>query len=239
MAELATRRPRTEHQKSWIENMFKRVIKTTAVAMLAATTSTPVDQSGLSSGDVSTPSLNSHQPAVGIETTATDTVLSNGAAVYGNAPELAAVVNEFPTVWQEGGFADVPENEWMRIPLRSDWEDKVPKTARVYPLGKESKQIMDDTFDKLHQQGRMQWTTKGTPFSYPVFVVWTTRPNLDKDVLSSIFVTSMPSPSQTSTPSLCRQTSLVPSKTVGISLSSILRVSFISGESIHSIGTNS
>ena len=63
----------------------------------------------------------------------------------------------------------------MRIPLRSDWEDKAPKTARVYPLGNEVKKIINETFDKLHDQNRMDWTDEATPFSYPVFVVWTTK----------------------------------------------------------------
>jgi len=38
----------------------------------------------------------------------------------------------------------------MRIPLRSDWEDKVLKLVRVYPLGNESKRVVDETFNKLY-----------------------------------------------------------------------------------------
>ena len=59
----------------------------------------------------------------------------------------------------------------MRIPLRSDWEDKVLKIARVYPLSNKAKEIINKIFDKLYNQGRMDWTNKATPFSYPVFVV--------------------------------------------------------------------
>ena len=33
---------------------------------------------------------------------------------------------------------------------------------------------MDSTFDALHAQERLRWTTENTPFSYPVFVVWKT-----------------------------------------------------------------
>ena len=115
------------------------------------------------------------QPAVEISPSTKDTVLPNGVTIYGDVPDLAAVANEFPDLWTEGGFAEVPLNEWMRIPLRSDWEDKAPKTARVYPLGNEAKRIIDEIFDKLHDQGRMDWTNEATPFSYPVFVVWTTK----------------------------------------------------------------
>ena len=65
----------------------------------------------------------------------------------------------------------------MRIPLKSDWESRVPKTARVYPLSNESKAVVDQTFDKLHKQGRLSWTAESTPFSFPVFVVWKTMPD--------------------------------------------------------------
>lgn len=65
----------------------------------------------------------------------------------------------------------------MRIPLKADWEQNTPKTAKVYPLGRDVKEVVDKTFDKLHEQGRLSWTTESTPFSYPVFVVWKAMPD--------------------------------------------------------------
>ena len=65
----------------------------------------------------------------------------------------------------------------MRIPLKADWENLTPKTARVYPLGKDAREVVDKTFDKLHKQGKIEWSTSATPFSYPVFVVWKTIPD--------------------------------------------------------------
>ena len=188
VAELATRRPREEHQESWIKRVFKKAVAASPVAFLATTTAPAASQS--TGGIDTTPGLNSSstpvipnvppvhpsvKPAVEVDITAHDTVLPNGVTTYGNIPELAQVVDEFPTIWQEEGFAEVPQNEWMRIPLRSDWENKAPKTARVYPMGEESKQVIDETSNKLHKQDRMEWTTTATPFSYPVFVVWTQR----------------------------------------------------------------
>lgn len=35
----------------------------------------------------------------------------------------------------------------MKILLVSDWESKIPKTARVYPLGDDAKKVVDATFD--------------------------------------------------------------------------------------------
>ena len=43
---------------------------------------------------------------------------------------------------------------------------------RVYPLGNDTRQLVDDIFNKLHQQGRIKFTSDPTPFSFPVFVVW-------------------------------------------------------------------
>ncbi len=174
--ELATRRPKEEHQSTYAKGFFKKLLqagKTAAIAMLA----TGVN---LASANQATTELSTGQvppPNIAVTTSPEDVVLPNGVTTYGNVPELAQVVDEFPTVWKEEGFADLPEQEWMRIPLRSDWEDKAPKTARVYPLGADAKKVVDETFDKLHDQGRMSWTKESTPFSYPVFVVWTMRPD--------------------------------------------------------------
>ncbi|KAL3428067.1 hypothetical protein PVAG01_01576 [Phlyctema vagabunda] len=111
-----------------------------------------------------------------------ENLLPNGVTVYGEQPalnKLSRIVAEFPKLWEDSGaFVDIPEDEWMKIPLRSDWESRAPsKHARVYPQGIEARKLIDATFDELHDKGRLSWTTKGTPFSFPVFVVWKTLPS--------------------------------------------------------------
>lgn len=60
----------------------------------------------------------------------------------------------------------------MRVPLKPGWETKVsPIKPRVYPLGNDARQLIDDTFNEMHTQGRLEFTTRPTPFSFPVFVV--------------------------------------------------------------------
>ena len=104
--------------------------------------------------------------------------LENGIRVYG-APDdvraLEALTKEFPTLWEEGGFVKIPEKNWMKLPLRSDWESRVNGRAKVYPVGIKDKEVMDKTFDKMHAMGRLEWTKGPTPFSFPVFVVWKTN----------------------------------------------------------------
>ena len=129
VAELATRRPKQEHHESWVNRAFKKAVAASAVALLAAGGSTSSAPLALA---VPT-HLPTNPEAIAVDTSVQDTVLPNGVTVYQGNPQLAKVVGEYPTIWQEGGFADVPLQEWMRIPLRSDWEDKAPKTARVYP----------------------------------------------------------------------------------------------------------
>ena len=100
-------------------------------------------------------------------------VLPGGITVYGSptvANRLASVADEFPEIWNDQGTTvDIPEDQWMPINLKSDAE---LKPARVYPVGPRERAVIDATFDKMHQDGKMTWTDQPTPFSFPVFVVW-------------------------------------------------------------------
>ena len=65
----------------------------------------------------------------------------------------------------------------MDIPLLDNWRELYkPSQARVYPLGKADKQVIDEQFNKLHTQDRIEWTSSATPFSFPCFVVWKDTP---------------------------------------------------------------
>ncbi|POS82631.1 hypothetical protein EPUL_004731, partial [Erysiphe pulchra] len=50
--------------------------------------------------------------------------------------------------------------------------EAVLDNAKVYAAGREDKEIIDKTFDKLHEQSRLYWTKIATPFSFPVFVIF-------------------------------------------------------------------
>jgi transposase InsO family protein len=109
--------------------------------------------------------------------TTSGTKLANGVTVHGDentVRKLARVVNKFDIWTDHGGFADVPENEWMRIPLAEGWESQIAgmKLGRVYPMSPKDQEVINNTFDKLHDQGRMDWTDNHSPSGYPVFVVW-------------------------------------------------------------------
>jgi hypothetical protein len=103
--------------------------------------------------------------------------LPNGMLIYRQpsseqVQKLTALTTEFADAFiDKGTFANIPEEEWMTIPLRTDLESRMPKkVARVYPQGTESRDYIDKTFNELHKTRRMSWSAKATPFSFPVFV---------------------------------------------------------------------
>ena len=105
-------------------------------------------------------------------------VMPNGVTIYGKpdaAEPLAQLLDEHQDLFiDQGQTVDIPEEEWMPIPLKPD---ATSRPARVYPVGQKDKEVIDNTFGKLHEQGKMTWATQPTPFSYPVFVVWKDTPN--------------------------------------------------------------
>lgn len=65
----------------------------------------------------------------------------------------------------------------MKVPLKPGWEAKVfAINPKVYPLRHETRQIVDNMFDKMHRLGGFKFTSKHTPFSFLVFVVWKLNP---------------------------------------------------------------
>ena len=170
ITELACRRPKNEHKKSW----FKKVLAACATVAMAVTSmaipsSTSSSPTALAAAAV--PEINLSK----------EHVLPNGVTIHDSGAEavqaFTKIVEEYSTIWTDQGFAKLTEEHWMRIPLKSDWEEKIPGKIRVYPLGSRDKDLVDKTFDDLHRLGRMDWTDKSTPFSYPCFVVWLTLPD--------------------------------------------------------------
>ena len=99
VTELATRRPKKEYQISWIKRVFNKVATVSAIAMLAAPATI------LTATLTATASIPTE---ISVTLILYDCVLANSVTIYGDIPAIKAVVDEFPILWQEGGFADVP-----------------------------------------------------------------------------------------------------------------------------------
>ena len=104
--------------------------------------------------------------------------MRNGITVYGSNEQrkaLARIAHTHASLFEDRGqIANIPEENWMTIPLKSDAK---PDPHRVYPLGKPDQEFVDKEFDKLQMEGKLEWTKKPTEHSYPVFVVWRTVRN--------------------------------------------------------------
>lgn len=103
-------------------------------------------------------------------------VLPNGITVYGDeAQQLRLereVVDRFPDLWvDKGTTVDQPAERLMTVPLRDDWEkEKLP--TRPYPVSGRDRKAIDKVLDKLHDDGKVRWTSSHSSFGLPVFVVW-------------------------------------------------------------------
>ena len=188
--ELAVRLPKQAHYASWAGKAFaslSRLQKTSVrpsatlkPSAYAAECTKPVyTQTGLKKPSLRPSASNLNHSATNLKpfatTTSEETVLPNGVTVYGAneaKAKLSALVTEFAEIWVDrGGFVDLPQEDWMRIPLRADWESKITGKPKVYPLGVRDRAVVDKVFDKLQAQGRLEYTKQPTPFCFPVFVV--------------------------------------------------------------------
>ncbi len=61
------------------------------------------------------------------------------------------------------------ENEWMSITLKFDVKIE---TAKMYSMSSKERELINETFDKLHNQEKMHWIKKFTAHEALVFVIW-------------------------------------------------------------------
>ena len=108
--------------------------------------------------------------------TVTEFVISSGITIYGETPiiqiHLVETTKIYLRLWEnDGSTFRVPPEKWMFI---NTLPDVKMKTIKVYLLKPVDPKIVDDIFDKLHAQKRMEFTTQSTFHGYPFFVVWRT-----------------------------------------------------------------
>ena len=81
-------------------------------------------------------------------------------------------------VWSKtGGFIKILEDEWMPITLKPGAR---PTGAKVYQLGPADEKLIDETFDFLYKEGKMEWSNNPTQYKAPVFVIWRTLPSREQ-----------------------------------------------------------
>ena len=106
--------------------------------------------------------------------------LENRITVYeiitATVTALSKVINHYLSLWKDNKtVVDISEDEWMKISLLNNWKELYKSDQiKVYLLDTKNCKIIDEAFDKLHQQGCMIWTTQFIPFTYSCFVIWKT-----------------------------------------------------------------
>ncbi|TAQ83100.1 hypothetical protein B7494_g8576 [Chlorociboria aeruginascens] len=108
-------------------------------------------------------------------------VLQSGVTVYGDndaAHAYQVLLDAFPGLFTDKDCIDLPEEEWMKIELKPNWQELVRSfKPKIYTVGTQDKDVIDTAFDKLHGQNRMSYTTQNTSLTFPVFVVYRTLPS--------------------------------------------------------------
>ena len=163
---LAGKAPTKIHWSSWVWRALTAVSLVSGIAQAAFSGSPPLPDSSQPITPVA--------PAVD---TSLEAVLPSSITVYGKPEVLARyaeTVDRYPDLWVDKGWvAKLPEKDWMTIPLIDGW-DPSKVAAKVYSTtGKDCDEI-DKAFNKLHEQGWMEFSNELTPFAYSVFVMWRT-----------------------------------------------------------------
>ena len=81
------------------------------------------------------------------------------------------IVEKFSILWNDTEFVKLSEKNWMRISLKSDWENKIIDKTKIYSLDVKNRQLIDDIFDEFHRIEKFVWTNELTSFFYSIFYV--------------------------------------------------------------------
>ncbi len=78
---------------------------------------------------------------------------------------------KFSSLWDkiENFMINIFEDQWMSITLKLDARIE---TTKVYSMNSNEKKLIDETFNKLHEQNKMHWTTKLITHEASIFVIW-------------------------------------------------------------------
>lgn len=95
--------------------------------------------------------------------------------IHPQAEELRERLRPLVNVWRpKDGCIKQPVGEYLRIPLVNGWQNKIKSLSpRVYRLSPQDRKVVDETFDALHQEKKMEFVNnEQSPFGWPVFVVY-------------------------------------------------------------------
>ncbi len=91
------------------------------------------------------------------------------------------LINEFSKIWKDERFIDVSKEQWMRLSLKKEWQDKMTVKTKIYSLRIDDKKVINDIFNRLQTQSRLKFIIEATFFNYSIFVMWIVKNDVRKD----------------------------------------------------------
>ena len=67
----------------------------------------------------------------------------------------------------------------MVVLFTKGWNNK-RIAQKPYPLSAKDRELVNETYNELHKQSRMEWVTKPTVFATLIFVIWRTVHGMKK-----------------------------------------------------------
>ena len=101
-------------------------------------------------------------------------VLFNDVIIYSfdESKVFRNLIAEFSTLWIDSDFVDLSKKNWMKISLKTNWENKISEKTKMYFLKTRDRALVDKTFDELHDLNRLFWINEFTSFNYSMFCEW-------------------------------------------------------------------
>ena len=80
-------------------------------------------------------------------------VMSNDVTIhqFSNANNLIVIMKKFFVLWTNADFVELSKKNWMRIFLKSNWENRVFEKTKIYLLKARDRELMNQIFDELHE----------------------------------------------------------------------------------------
>ena len=142
--------------KSWKSNLVKDIM--IAAAVFTGLTQKPMLRNAVPETIVSEITVFMTETSVTQIDLNLEHIMFNGIIIYDISEvttQITSVIDEFSEIWKDQDVTvNISKEEWMFIFFKSD---AAFKPSRVYLVNQKDKNVIDETFNKLHDQGKMQW----------------------------------------------------------------------------------
>ena len=158
-----------------VDVSWKRRVLTTIIDLIMITTSLLFDliiNSTTTSIFISTFAI--LQIYVVASTSSFEIIISSNITIYDTSSivqqRLQNIAKTFFNIWKDNDDTiNVFEKNWMSIKIIFDIKSK---SSRVYLVDSQNREFINQKFNKLQREKKMNWTKNATSYDFFVFVVW-------------------------------------------------------------------